>query len=73
MDMNEKEALKEIVATQPGDSGQYCVAVSEKLDFASEVKQQFSEVRQQISELTQQSVSTIATDSQHAEYADVAS
>jgi hypothetical protein len=63
MDMDEKEALCEVIATQPRDNEQ-SVATSAKLDFASEVRQQIkpqdlemkrqnSEERQQIAEVRQ--------------------
>jgi hypothetical protein len=49
MDMDERQAMSEVVATQPGDKGQ-SVAASDELDFASEVRQQLAEVRQQMSQ-----------------------
>jgi hypothetical protein len=47
MDMDERQAMSEVVATQPGDKGQ-SVAASDELDFASDVRQQLTEVRQQM-------------------------
>jgi hypothetical protein len=49
MDMDERQAMNEVVATQPSDSGQ-STAASDELDFASEVRQQLTEVRQQMSQ-----------------------
>jgi septal ring factor EnvC (AmiA/AmiB activator) len=53
MDLDEKETLYEVIATQTRDNEQ-SVAVSAELDFASQVKQQFSENRRQNSEVRQQ-------------------
>jgi membrane-associated HD superfamily phosphohydrolase len=49
MDMDERQAMSEVVATQPGDKVQ-SVAASDEFDFASEVRQQLTEVRQQMSQ-----------------------
>jgi flagellar biosynthesis GTPase FlhF len=51
--MESKQALSEVVATEPVDNGQ-SVAASVELDFASEMRQQNSEMREQMSEMRQQ-------------------
>jgi hypothetical protein len=53
MDMDERQAMNEVVSTHPSDNGE-SPAASDELDFASEVRQQLAEVRQQNSEVRQQ-------------------